>query len=853
MPHVAHAALAASLLAVAVPLAAIGAQTAAAPEVVVMTSSGGVSRGAYQGGVDWTVAEFLRRQRHPAFRRAVLRDDARHFRLGAATGSSAGNVNALFTAIGWCTDSLRLPGAARAVADIAPEQSLYWRAWVNTGFSQLLPPAGRPDPRREPAVLDRTFLETVQLAMLRDQLARITPRDCDVPLGITLTRLGAERVPVRGADATTLIQRVATIVDVTAGDGRIDLRAPRADLHRRRLGVLAQLPELESDDPAGRDRRLEALFDVILASTSFPVAFAPRSICHELDGLVSRTPRVTEPCPAFSDGGIFDNDPFGLAVGLYERGRAGGAADADGLPIAVVYSDPDNLRGRLARERERTSVRREGRGIGALAQLLVGSVDAAREYELQSLLRLDDRDAFLRAANGELRGAARATLLRSSRSAPIVGEQILGFGAFLGRAFREYDFYLGVYDGLELVARRLLCPAPDSASDRACTQRTLDRLLHERAFQLDWLADTVVRWHHRAEREAGRVEPVRVPAVHDGMPVDSLRLVLLAAIHNAFIPLRTGPFERPCVARHDLIRSTICGTRLDQFLGSLGRNDRALAAARRLRDWCNRPAQRDVRRRGECSADDELVDLLEDYRRHLHVLVTRALRHLDEGERRIVASQQGDKDYTWATTLALAQYGSFSYRYRRGLGGTGIEINPSSARVETGSASALLRSVAIGVLVPNYLLFLGGGFPLGDVDAPASDVRARSIALGAGWRPLVVRLAQPFYLAMPLEYSTYAVNVDPEDRHHDLAFGVGLGTHAPPIQLASSLEAGVLWSRHLFNLEPDRALPRRPILNLSMRLLAERFQLSARFNPSLGWTMGVGLSDVNGLLYWATR
>ena len=45
----------------------------------------------------------------------------------------------------------------------------------------------------------------------------------------------------------------------------------------------------------------------------------------------------------------------------------------------------------------------------------------------------------------------------TTRGLPLVGELFAHFGAFLGRPFREYDFYVGVYDAMHFAAAASLC------------------------------------------------------------------------------------------------------------------------------------------------------------------------------------------------------------------------------------------------------------------------------------------------------------------------------------------------------------------------------------------------------------
>src|SRR5690349_1034928 len=109
---------------------------AAAPQdtlPMILVVSGGVSLGAYQGGLNWALVELMRLSQQAGFRdwlNTVVRADSGFLpplRLQEATGASAGNINALLSAIEWC----RVGGYAR------PEDSLFWRVWVQTGWEQL--------------------------------------------------------------------------------------------------------------------------------------------------------------------------------------------------------------------------------------------------------------------------------------------------------------------------------------------------------------------------------------------------------------------------------------------------------------------------------------------------------------------------------------------------------------------------------------------------------------------------------------------------------------------------------------------------------------------------------------------
>jgi hypothetical protein len=186
--------------------------TTAEPRVVLFTASGGIAKGSYQGGVDWTITEFLRRIRNPRFKQRLGLQ--RDYVLGTATGASAGNIDALFAAIHYCTER-QAGGPSEPGVPIPVEESLFWKAWVTTGTMQLLPEDvnGRTP---EPAALDRHFFEQVYLPAVEQALAKAEPLPgCTVPVGLTLTRIEPVEVRlVENSPATAAVQRFATVFNV---------------------------------------------------------------------------------------------------------------------------------------------------------------------------------------------------------------------------------------------------------------------------------------------------------------------------------------------------------------------------------------------------------------------------------------------------------------------------------------------------------------------------------------------------------------------------------------------------------------------------------------------------------------
>jgi len=101
------------------------------PVRYVMTISGGISLGAYEAGFNWTLLRHLKRHRAVA-----PGSDLAPLELVAATGASAGNINAFLTAVGWCQ-------TAAFDTQETPSNNLFWQAWVPIGLDELfLGPGG---------------------------------------------------------------------------------------------------------------------------------------------------------------------------------------------------------------------------------------------------------------------------------------------------------------------------------------------------------------------------------------------------------------------------------------------------------------------------------------------------------------------------------------------------------------------------------------------------------------------------------------------------------------------------------------------------------------------------------------
>jgi hypothetical protein len=82
----------------------------------------------------------------------------------------------------------------------------------------------------------------------------------------------------------------------------------------------------------------------------------------------------------------------------------------------------------------------------------------------------------------------------SSRGAPVTGSLLSSFGAFLERKFREYDYYVGVYDAVVAVSEAVCRIQFPSAREGAAQRRCLDATSRELYAQLGIAQDARGRY-----------------------------------------------------------------------------------------------------------------------------------------------------------------------------------------------------------------------------------------------------------------------------------------------------------------------------------------------------------------------
>lgn len=837
------------------PPAHLAAQEIEATAIPVsLIVSGGVSRGTHQGGVNWAVVEFLRRSTDDARFRASMaqtafpgsgRASVPPHKLVVATGASAGNINSILSALEWCRD----PGMATQL----PENSLFWKIWVRTGWEQLFPDDFSSTTTNE-ALFETRYFDTEQLRTLKRHLRAGGPRrDCQVPIGLTITKMKPDSIPIDSAGRiSALTQRIASVFEVSTDSIRnvLTFKVPEDTVFRDRgLGRIIRLPPLGG----GKVIDPDTVFLLTKASSAFPAAFAPVRVPYQ-DPLAC--PRTWEGCPTikdqyFLDGGAFDNNPLDLAYGIYDAYEP----QKQHPHSRIVYIDPDGVRttGSVRQNVEQDTGPQVNllRGIGAVVSFASGYMQSSAQYELQS---------FARTLARHPQGAERARWLRvTDRYHPITGNFVANFGAFFGRPFREYDFYVGIYDGLLFVAREMVCtpalrtrtgsdPALDDPHLEACTSRVHRSLLSEGHLPLSTTASEVISELFTMEHP---YDPA-LPSTSGHVALDSLdqqRLMLLRALLPAIDSASRSRPAKKCEKRGlTLDQKVVCSDNFGEMLRLFGTLEVKRVIERDAhREECQRskwPTSADV----PCLGDRTLLALIDNPERATASLLANLLHQAWRVENRLAHDRKrAGSGSTYRDYQALTEWAEFFYRTDTNrTRNRGWDRDPSTIHNVT---RHWWRSAAH--LLPYHL---GTNLDAGGAEA--------------GWRPTYhfsrhIALVLPFgvnYRPGRLGGESSGVTQDQQAQWFG-AGGVGLLWKSSSTfpRLANAIDAVELSPQYLRRIGDDREAA--VAANLSTYLLAGKIRVGLRYlperNPGLlqaeRFSSSVAIADFNGLTYWFFR
>lgn len=414
------------------------APSPAADGALVAVTSGGISLGAYQAGFLYMLVE-------------SAKVDDRSIPLFA--GASAGAANSLLAGVMRC-----LP------PEPDPTASLGRALWAPIGFDALVRtgdvhPQGMMSRRALMKATDRLW------TLLQEGL----PDDCRFVVGVSTTRVDLFQTELVAGLRIPRQEEKFSVIIWGRGPGRpvgfdnyVD---PYADVEQ------PLLPFESEESEAISLRNYERLRAVIFASMAFPVAFPAEwvGLCLTEPPPADRyVPYLDARCDAptqvarFVDGAVLDNSPIRHSVQLVSMGLK---EDANGRPVwrepaisawndrrpdvtelTYVHLDP-SLTAFPQRE-PRLGGEVESDVTSLMATLFGNFVAAARSKELYTLV--EERDVVA----GRLQAALRYE--------PAAGDPLFYFMGFFERSFREFDFELGMLDGVRFL-RRTGLPIPHRA------------------------------------------------------------------------------------------------------------------------------------------------------------------------------------------------------------------------------------------------------------------------------------------------------------------------------------------------------------------------------------------------------
>lgn len=351
-----------------------------------MVISGGVSLGAYESGYNWAMIKMLNKARKNA--------DQIEPDLRSVAGASAGSINALLSAMYWCQkDSIPLKNSV--------DDNLFYETWVNLGVEDLA--IEGEDPENKSTLFTRKGLEKKAEKIVEHLEKPIFRKNCTVPLGVALTKVTPIIENIHGIKMKNQNFSVPLTFKEKNGQGIVENRKlPPSN------AFYLSIPGIEND----RSKLINLLF----ASSAFPGVFQQVKLNYNYKG--------KDHSHYFIDGGLYDNVPLDLAIALDKRSST------------FFFIDPSNIRKEPIQTDEDEEEQIPIGFIGTNIMPLFSSFDIMQSMKLYD------------AINRNFRGNTNKRLVLSSRYHPLTGKYLAHFGAFLDHNFREYDYYVGVYDAI---------------------------------------------------------------------------------------------------------------------------------------------------------------------------------------------------------------------------------------------------------------------------------------------------------------------------------------------------------------------------------------------------------------------
>jgi len=354
--------------------------------------SGGISLGAYEAGYNWGLIKHLNHRKYQDPNLSPIK-------MHSIAGASAGAINSMMSAMSWCYT----PEYSNRHNLI--EDNLFYKMWTSVDFEDLFidNSFGVEDKANKTSLFSRKKLELLSKEMLQTLKEPHYQPECRVPFGFAVTRVEPKISKIQNIDISNKLFHIPLWLEVNEKGKAII----KDNFTLDRDNVI----HLSHDGYPSAERIKKALF----ASSAFPIAFEQVELEYFHHKEFEKA--------LFQDGGVFDNVPLDFAIRL-----------SNNQAKHYIFMDPKHLRRTLA-PKEVKQQNNNSSPLNSAVQLIGDIFSASESSILYNTLAEKFQD-----------GDKQIEL--SSRYFPITGKFLKHFGAFLDQGFREYDYYVGVYDAI---------------------------------------------------------------------------------------------------------------------------------------------------------------------------------------------------------------------------------------------------------------------------------------------------------------------------------------------------------------------------------------------------------------------
>jgi len=382
-----------------------------------MVISGGISLGAYEAGYNWAIVNLLKRinKVNPNIKTNLL----------SVAGASAGSINALLTGVYWCQEDDSIQNSV--------DNNLFFDTWTGIDINDLT--IQGDDPNNTSTLFTRKPIIDKANRIVEYMKKPIFKNGCKMPFGVMVTKSHPIKENFKGINIKN--QSFAIPLTLTVKNRKLYVKN-RTIQNRDPRGresyylYLLKIPNLEQNQ--------NLLKDILYASSAFPGAFKQIKLNYIYKG--------KKGSDYFLDGGVYNNIPLDLALALAPNSNN------------FLFIDPNTLRDFNSNNCSNPAIKNFLKCNNCTKPNLHKKISKTEDKNLNvgflktNLLPLLKSTEIFRSLklyeiiNRYFRFNRNRDLIVSSRYHPITGNFVWAFGAFLDKNFREYDYYVGVYDAI---------------------------------------------------------------------------------------------------------------------------------------------------------------------------------------------------------------------------------------------------------------------------------------------------------------------------------------------------------------------------------------------------------------------